>query len=84
MMFDGSSGKVAKDAGYAFSTDTALAANSDSLVVSQKAIKNYLNQLIGLFEIDESGNLMPRDTDRTSDSLWEVDENNAIMAKEIG
>lgn len=39
--FNGASGKVIKDSGLSLDTDTALAANSDSKIPSQKAVKTY-------------------------------------------
>lgn len=40
-LFNGTTGKVVKDSGVTLDTDTALAANSDSKIASQKAIKAY-------------------------------------------
>lgn len=39
--FSGTSGKVVQDSGLSLDTDVALAANSDSKIASQKAVKAY-------------------------------------------
>ena len=43
--FDGTSGKLVKD-GLALDTDTSLAANSDTRVASQKAVKTYVDSIV--------------------------------------
>ena len=43
--FSGTSGKVIQDSGVTLDTDTALAANSDSKIASQKAVKAYAQPL---------------------------------------
>lgn len=42
-MFNGTSGKLIKDNGVQLDTDVALAANSDSKIPSQKAVKDYVD-----------------------------------------
>jgi hypothetical protein len=47
--FDGTTGKLIKDGGLARDTDVTLAANSDSKIPSQKAVKGYVDaKLAGL------------------------------------
>ena len=41
-LFDGASGALLKDAGLSLDTDTAMAANSDTRIPSQKAVKNSI------------------------------------------
>lgn len=43
--FSGTSGKVIQDSGVSLDTDTALAANSDTKIPSQKAVKAYAQPL---------------------------------------
>jgi hypothetical protein len=43
--FDGTSGKLIKDGGFSFDTDTALGANSDLRFATQKATKAYADAL---------------------------------------
>lgn len=40
--FSGATGKVVQDSGVSFDTDTALTANSDAKVSTQKAVKTYV------------------------------------------
>lgn len=46
VQYDGATGKMLKDGGLSFSTDGTLGANSDVLIVSQKAIKTYVTTQI--------------------------------------
>lgn len=41
--FDGTTGKIIKDAGLSLTTDGTLVADSDSLVPSEKAVKTYVD-----------------------------------------
>lgn len=43
--FDGASGKLLKDTGLGIDTDTALGANSDLKIATQKAVKAYIDSL---------------------------------------
>lgn len=45
-LFDGTTGKLLKDSAATIDTDTTLAANSDTRVASQKAVKAYADALI--------------------------------------
>lgn len=45
-MFDGTTGKLIQDTGLALDTDTALTANSDAKIASQKAVKAYVDSLV--------------------------------------
>ncbi len=47
VLFNGTTGKSVKDSGVALSTDGTLAANSDAKVPTEKAIKAYVDQLLG-------------------------------------
>lgn len=44
--FDGVDGETLQDSGRAFSTDETLAANSDALVPTQKAVKGYVTTVV--------------------------------------
>jgi hypothetical protein len=46
VQFDGTTGKLLKDGGLSLDTDTALAANSDTRVASQKAVKTYVDGIV--------------------------------------
>jgi hypothetical protein len=43
--FNGTTGKVIKDSGLSLDTDTGLAANSDTKIPSQKAVKAYVDSV---------------------------------------
>jgi hypothetical protein len=45
-VFSGTTGKVIADSGISVDTDTALAANSDSRLASQKAVKTYVDGIV--------------------------------------
>lgn len=52
-MFSGTTGKIIKDTGLALDTDGTLAANSDSKIPSQKAVKTYADSLsVDLLQIE--------------------------------
>jgi hypothetical protein len=54
VQFDGTTGKLLKD-GIALDTDTTLAANSDTRVATQKAVKTYVdNAVTGLWDVKGS------------------------------
>lgn len=42
VLFSGTTGKIIKDTGLSFDTDGTMAANSDSRIPSQKAVRTYL------------------------------------------
>jgi hypothetical protein len=42
-LFDGTTGKILKDSGLSFDTDDTLAADSDLVIPSQKAVKAYVD-----------------------------------------
>lgn len=46
VLFDGTTGKIIKDGGHSIDTDGALAANSNSRIPTQAAVKTYADGLI--------------------------------------
>lgn len=47
VQFDGTTGKLIKDGGISLDADGTLAANSDSRIATQKAVKTYVDSAVG-------------------------------------
>ena len=67
--FSGTSGKLVADSGMAIDLDATLAANSDTRIASQKAVKGYVDTASGLLVpkslVDAKGDLLVGTADNT-------------------
>ncbi len=66
--FNGTSGKLIKDSGLALDVDGTLAANSDTKVASQKAVKTYADTKVAKSLFD-ANTVLAADTDDTPAAL---------------
>ncbi len=67
--FSGTSGKIVDDSGKSFSTDNMLGGNSDALISTQKAVKEFVETQAGLLVpkslVDAKGDLLVGTADNT-------------------
>jgi len=72
VQFNGTTGKIIKDGGLALDTDTALAANSDAKVPSQKAVKAYADVIGGALVTHSTDTANPHAVTKTQVGLSAV------------